>query len=52
MLTATQKKTAEALVNIFETGEVLGDCSQVTLIAGDTGHLTFGRSQTTLGSGN
>ena len=52
MLTATQKKTAEALVNIFETGEGLGDYSQVTLIAGDTGHLTFGRSQTTLGSGN
>ena len=52
MLTATQKKTAEALVNIFETGEALGDYSQVTLIAGDTGHLTFGRSQTTLGSGN
>jgi chitosanase len=24
----------------------------VTLIDGDTGHLTFGRSQTTLGSGN
>ena len=52
MLAATQKKTAEALVNIFETGEVLGDYGQVTLIAGDTGHLTFGRSQTTLGSGN
>ena len=52
MLTATQKKTAESLVNIFETGEVLGDYGQVTLIAGDTGHLTFGRSQTTLGSGN
>ncbi|MFZ1766915.1 MAG: peptidoglycan-binding protein, partial [Candidatus Nitrotoga sp.] len=52
MLTATQKKTAEALINIFETGEVLGDYGQVTLIAGDTGHLTFGRSQTTLGSGN
>ena len=52
MLTATQKKTAEALVNIFETGEVLGNYGQVTLIAGDTGHLTFGRSQTTLGSGN
>lgn len=52
MLTGTQKKTAEAIVNLFETGEVLGDYSQVTLIAGDTGHLTFGRSQTTLGSGN
>jgi len=31
---------------------VLGDYRQVTLIAGDTGHLTFGRSQTKLGSGN
>jgi chitosanase len=52
MLTSTQKKTAEAIVNLFETGQVLGDYSQVTLIAGDTGHLTYGRSQTTLGSGN
>ncbi|MFZ7128578.1 MAG: chitosanase [Desulfobacterales bacterium] len=52
MLTSTQKRTAEAIVNIFETGEVLGDYSMVTLIAGDTGHLTYGRSQTTLGSGN
>ncbi|WP_370307630.1 peptidoglycan-binding protein [Sinimarinibacterium flocculans] len=52
MLTPTQKRTAEAIVNIFETGSVLGDYGRVTLIAGDTGHLTFGRSQTTLGSGN
>lgn len=52
MLTATQKQTAEAIVNIFETGSVRGDYGNVTLIAGDTGHLTFGRSQTTLGSGN
>jgi chitosanase len=52
MLTAIQKKSAEAIVNIFETGSVLGDYGNVTLIAGDTGHLTFGRSQTTLGSGN
>jgi len=52
MLTETQKKTAEAIVNLFETDEVLGDYSEVTLIAGDTGHLTYGRSQTTLGSGN
>ena len=52
MLTAIQKKTAEAIVNIFETGFVLGDYGNVTLIPGDTGHLTFGRSQTTLGSGN
>ncbi|MCB1874540.1 MAG: peptidoglycan-binding protein [Chromatiales bacterium] len=52
MLTVTQKKTAQAIVNIFETGSVLGDYGNVTLIQGDTGHLTFGRSQTTLGSGN
>ncbi len=52
MLTTTQRKTAESIINLFETGEVLGDYGQVTVIAGDTGHLTFGRSQTTLGSGN
>jgi chitosanase len=52
MVTATQKRTAEAIVNIFETGDVRGDYGSVTVIDGDTGHLTFGRSQTTLGSGN
>lgn len=52
MLTQTQKKTAESIVNIFETSEVLGNYGQVTVIRGDTGHLTYGRSQTTLGSGN
>jgi chitosanase len=50
-LTATQVRTIQAIVNLFETGHVLGDYGQVTVIAGDTGHLTFGRSQTTLGSG-
>lgn len=52
MLADTQRKTAQAIVNIFETAAVLGDYGNVTLIAGDSGHLTFGRSQTTLGSGN
>src|SRR5574338_947585 len=52
MLTYTQKKTAESIINIFETSEVLGNYGQVTVIPGDTGHLTFGRSQTTLRSGN
>ena len=52
MLTPTQKKTAEGILNIFETNEVLGVYGQVTVIPGDTGHLTFGRTQTTLGSGN
>jgi chitosanase len=52
LLTRTQRQSVEAIVNVFETGAVLGDYGQVTLIPGDTGHLTFGRSQTTLGSGN
>lgn len=51
-MTPLQKKTAQAIVNIFETGRALGDYGSVTVLAGDTGHLTYGRSQTTLGSGN
>ena len=51
-LGATQKRTALAIVNIFETGAVLGSYGQITLIDGDSGHLTFGRSQTTLATGN
>jgi len=47
-----QKQTAKAIVNIFETGRVAGDYGAVTVLKGDTGHLTYGRSQTTLGSGN
>jgi chitosanase len=52
MLTATQQKTAKAIVNLFETSSVLGNYGGVTVLDGDTGHLSFGRSQTTLGSGN
>lgn len=51
-ITASQAATIKAIVNIFETSQVLGEYGQVTVIQGDTGHLTFGRSQTTLGSGN
>lgn len=51
MLTATQKATALAIVNLFETSSVRGDYGAVTVIEGDSGHLTFGRSQTTLASG-
>jgi chitosanase len=47
-----QKKTAKAIVNIFETGRAAGDYSAVTVLKGDAGHLTYGRSQTTLSSGN
>jgi chitosanase len=52
MLTALQKKTSQAIVNIFETGKPLGDYGCVSVLNGDTGHLTYGRSQTTLASGN
>ena len=52
MLSELQKQAALAIVNIFETGKTLGDYTRVTLLSGDTGHLTYGRSQTTLGSGN
>jgi chitosanase len=52
MLTETEKRTAQAIVNIFETGSARGEYGQVTLLAGDTGHLTYGRAQTTLASGN
>lgn len=51
MVTRIQEMSIKAIVNIFETGSVLGDYSNVTLIPGDTGQLTYGRSQTTLTSG-
>lgn len=52
MVTSLQKQTIQAIVNIFETGRVRGEYGQVTLLPGDSGHLTYGRSQTTLASGN
>jgi chitosanase len=52
LMPATQAQAAKALVNLFETGEVRGNYGQVTLLPGDTGRLTYGRAQTTLGSGN
>lgn len=52
MLTDLQKKTVQAIVNIFETGKVLGEYSNVTSHSQDPGGLTYGRSQTTLNSGN
>lgn len=51
-MTSLQEKAAKAIVNVFETGRVQGDYGSVTLLQGDSGHLTYGRSQTTLGSGN
>ena len=52
MLTDLQKKAAQAIVNVFETGKAQGDYGRVTVMPGDSGHLTYGRSQTTLASGN
>jgi chitosanase len=51
MLNATEKLVAQALVNISETGSVRGRYSAIAVIPGDAGHLTYGRSQTTLVSG-
>jgi chitosanase len=51
-LPATQAQAAKAMVNIFETGAVRGHYGAVTVLPGDTGRLTYGRAQATLGSGN
>lgn len=51
-LSETQVRTAQAIVQIFETGRTRGHYGAVTLIEGDTGHLTYGKAQTTLASGN
>src|SRR5215467_4917871 len=52
MVTELQKQTAQAIVNIFETGRLHGEYGNVTVARNDAGHLTYGRSQTTLASGN
>ena len=52
MVTQTQKQVAQAIVNVFETSKLVGEYDRVTLLGGDSGHLTYGRSQTTLASGN
>ena len=51
-LMGLQKSAAQAIVNIFETGSIRGNYGDVTLLPGDSGQLTYGRSQTTLASGN
>jgi len=50
-MTDLQQATARAIVNVFETGRVRGDYGAITVLKGDSGHLSYGRSQTTLGSG-
>ena len=51
MLTLVEKLAAQACVNASETGSARGNYSAVAVIPGDAGHLTYGRSQTTLASG-
>src|SRR5215472_9111760 len=51
-LATLQKAAAQAIVNVFETGSIQGSYGDVTLLPGDSGQLTYGRSQTTLASGN
>jgi chitosanase len=46
-----QKATIAAIVNVFETGRPLGDYGAIAVMKGDTGHLSYGRSQVSLGSG-
>jgi len=46
-----QLATARAIVNVFETGRVQGNYSGIAVAKGDSGHLSYGRSQASLGSG-
>jgi len=53
MLTDIQKKTAQAIVQIFETGSLTSKSyGTVTMVQGDRGRLTYGLHQTTIQSGN
>src|SRR5947209_8378474 len=47
-----QKNTAKAIVNVFETGKVRGRYNAIAVLKGDSGHLSYGRSQAALGSGS
>ena len=51
VLTDLQTRTIQSVVNVFETGLPLGNYGRVTVMEGDAGHVSYGRSQTTLGSG-
>jgi chitosanase len=52
MLTELQKRTAQSIINIFETSKVTGDYAKVVFFVNDPGGLTYGKSQTTIMSGN
>jgi chitosanase len=46
-----QQKTARAIVNAFEGSSSQGNYAAIAVMAKDTGHLSYGRSQCSLGSG-
>jgi chitosanase len=46
-----QQTTARAIVNVFETGRIPGNYAAIAVLKGDSGHLSYGRSQAALGSG-
>jgi chitosanase len=46
-----QSLTCSAIVNVFETGRVRGNYGAIAVLKGDSGHLSYGRSQAALGSG-
>jgi len=50
-MTETQKRTAWAIVNVFETGTLAGRYGAIARSDGDPGRLTYGRSQASLASG-
>jgi chitosanase len=52
MLTQLQRRTVAAIVNVFETSSVVGHYSAVTFSASDAGHVSYGRAQASLASGN
>jgi chitosanase len=52
MLTNLQKITAQAIINVFETGRPAGNYGAVTFRKDDVGCLTFGRAQATLAGGS
>lgn len=51
ILTEAQRKSIEAIVNIFETGKANGDYSSTEVLP-DFAGITYGRACTTLNSGN
>jgi chitosanase len=51
-MTETQKRTAWAIVNVFETGTLAGRYGAIARSDGDPGRLTYGRSQASLASGS